>query len=454
MWRYSRPSRREDPEQGWKIHVSATLMNAHWVLERVAPPLLSRGTQFKAPSSLAEVGRLNAGVYYSYSQVGKVITVYPRSDEEAVLLARQLHKLTCRLAAPSIPFDTRYSPNSNVFYRYGAFKAMDLILSEGARVPAIKDSQGSLTPDLCEPGKAEPEWVLNPFKRKIRRQSVAKVNLSVPRSLRVFRALAQRGKGGVYQALDLSGEPKAGELGWDGRDGSWRVRHEERVLSMLRQRGLDVPRVYSSFEVAGNYYLVTEFIEGECLQSFLLRQRRRMPIPHVLRIAIQLSRFIAEMHVGGWVWRDCKPANLIITKRRELRTLDFEGASPIDRPSPIRWMTPAFSPSRKGTLRGERSAVDDDLYALGAVIYLLLTGKMPDSNAMATPISSLRRNVPDDLCEIVSLLLDSRAQDQLDAANILDRLTKVFDGVRSKLDESHLAPGPKMTVAALGVGGA
>src|SRR5262245_2251348 len=69
VWRYSGGPRADEPEQGWKLHVSATALNAHRVLEKIAPALEGLGVPFKAPSSLEEVRRLNSGIHYSYSQV-------------------------------------------------------------------------------------------------------------------------------------------------------------------------------------------------------------------------------------------------------------------------------------------------------------------------------------------------------------------------------------------------
>src|SRR5436853_6749277 len=67
MWRASPPSLDELPRAGWKLHISATVLNAPALLKRVAPFLIRRGAQFKAPCSLSEVQKLNAGLDYSYS---------------------------------------------------------------------------------------------------------------------------------------------------------------------------------------------------------------------------------------------------------------------------------------------------------------------------------------------------------------------------------------------------
>src|SRR5262249_2455319 len=88
MWRYDSGSRREQPSSGWKLHISASILNAPVVLKKIAPLLVERGASFKAPRSLVEIGKLNSGLHYRYSQIGKIITVYPRDNDEAVYLAR------------------------------------------------------------------------------------------------------------------------------------------------------------------------------------------------------------------------------------------------------------------------------------------------------------------------------------------------------------------------------
>ena len=100
IWRYSRGLLPCDPEQGWKLHVPATVLTAGEVLGAVAPLLKSRGVLYKATATLDELDKLNSGVHYGYSQVGKFLTVYPRTDEEAVLLARGLDRLTRGMEAP------------------------------------------------------------------------------------------------------------------------------------------------------------------------------------------------------------------------------------------------------------------------------------------------------------------------------------------------------------------
>ncbi|HEX8283789.1 MAG TPA: hypothetical protein VF588_10565 [Pyrinomonadaceae bacterium] len=429
IWRYSRPPGPGDAEQGWKLHVSATILTANEVLKRIAAPLSERGAQFKGPSSLRELQRLNSGLLYGYSQVGKFITVYPRTAEEAISLARLLHGLTRGLPAPSVPFERRFRPGSSVFYRYGSFKRIDLDNEDGTRMHAVRDPEGRLVADVRESVSA-PAWVSDPFagRAAVRRRAVSPGG-PLATTYRALQALTQRGKGGVYKALDLrASTPRVcilkegrarGETAWDGRDGRWRVRHEKGALCALRAAGVDAPRVYSSFEEGGNYYLVTEYVEGESFQALLNRRRRRLSLSQVFAYGERLSRMLSGIHAAGWAWRDFKPANVIITEGGDLRPLDFEGACPVERPDPSPWGTPGFTPPHAGDT--PQAGVCGDLYALGAFIYFLLTGRLPQSPA-AAPVSGLRRGVPARVLRVVNRLLNPDPRERPDAQTVAEEL--------------------------------
>jgi hypothetical protein len=429
VWRFSREEAPGDPEQGWKLHVSATVLTAGRVLEAVAPSLRRRGVLYKAPATLDELDKLNSGLYYGYSQVGKFLTVYPRSDEEAVRLARQLHRLTRGLSGPFVPFDLQYRRESCVHYRYGAFKTLELERADGQRTYAIRDPSGDLVPDLRDSAEP-PAWAADPFRppRPPRRKPPPPSPLKT--TFRAFRALAQRGKGGVYRALDLSTSPprlcilkegrRDGEVDWVGRDGFWRVRHEGRVLKDLRRAGLPVPQLYAEFEAEQNYYVALEFVEGENLESRLLRRRTRLPLALCLRHAAELAELIAHIHAAGWVWRDCKPRNVILSGGR-LRPIDFEGACPVEESDPLSWGTPSYIPPEWGAKFEGQSRLPEDLYALGVMLFLLLSGRTPDA-APAPQLHKLRRNVPPEVRAVVAELLDPEPRKRPAARAVARRL--------------------------------
>lgn len=434
FWRFSRPSRSSDPEQGWKLHVSGTVLNACDLLERLGPLLQSRDVHFKTPTSLSHVARLNAGIHGSYSQVGKLITIYPDSDNEAVSLARQLYRLTCDLRAPAVPFEERFGPHGCVYYRYGAFRKLkDETKGVNNSDSHLRHPQGHLVPDnRCSVGG--PSWVKNPFPKQTKTTSVTNEG-PLTTTYHVFRALTQRGRGGVYQAVDSSVSPPRlcvlkegralGEQSWDGRDGRWRIKHERRVIASLRKSGVEAPEIFSTFRSDDNFYLVTEFIEGANLMELLLKRRRRLPVVRALRLAAEIAATVARIHAAGWVWRDCKPGNFMVAKKGRLRPLDFEGACRAGRRDRTRWGTPGFVP--RDWRPAAKSREFEDLYAIGASLYLLLTGRLPEPQPV--PIQTLRRNVPIQACDLTSRLLEDGQQTS--AAFVSATLSKIADELKS-----------------------
>ena len=422
IWRLSGPSNANTPEQGWKLHVSATILTACAMFERVAPYLARHGIQFKAPASLDEIQRLNSGLDYSYTQIGKLLTVYPKSSSDAQRIGRQLHLLTSELQAPSIPFEKTVSPGSCVYYRYGAFHSLTIENEDGTKTPALKDPNGQLVPDSRTILK--PDWVEETlFSNESNKRSPVDNPLST--RYRVLSAVTQRGKGGVYQAIDMSHAlPRAciikegrflGELSWDGRDGVDRVWHEEKVLKALRVAGVPVPEVLDSFRIKKNYYLVTEYVRGETVLGSLLRRKRRLALRPALRLASELAKLVAQIHVAGWTWRDCKPENVIIQGDGCLRPIDFEGACMNKSPDHLPWGTRGFTPPVwKANVRSRQF---EDLYALGATLYLLLTGRLREGSDSPS-ISRLRRNVPATICEVVEKLLSPERCQQLSAVAV------------------------------------
>ena len=107
------------PDQGWKLHVSATPLSAVDVLERALDVLLAEGVRFKVVTTVGVLGSMNFGLF-GVSQIGKFITVYPSDDAQAVRLAVALDAATARRRGPRVPTDRPLGPGSLVHYRYGS----------------------------------------------------------------------------------------------------------------------------------------------------------------------------------------------------------------------------------------------------------------------------------------------------------------------------------------------
>lgn len=407
IWRYSRTTTSKDPVQGWKLHIGATILTAGRALELIGPVLTDLDVLFKGPRSLEELCRLNSGVHYGYTQVGKCFTIYPPNDDSVLKLANELSALLKGMPSPTIPFDERFASDSPLFYRYGSFKAQSTNTNAEPQRKTLLDPFGNEVEDRRD-SPEPPSWVKNPF---LSRSSAG--NKSGQTSYRVVRALQQRGKGGVYLAVDFgSDEPQMcvlkegrlhGEVTFDGRDGYWRVEQEKNILQDLASAGVQVPVVLSSFEADNHFYLALEHIEGKRLDKLLSQRKRKLTIRQAIEHALEIARILEAIHKAGYVWRDCKPANLIVVKKNNFRPIDFEGACRIGDPNPIPWGTRSYVPKEAADTADSQPC--GDIYSLGVITFNLLSGQFPNADS-PVPIQRLRRGITLELQELVSDMLN------------------------------------------------
>jgi serine/threonine protein kinase len=223
----------------------------------------------------------------------------------------------------------------------------------------------------------------------------------------------QRGKGGVYEALDLSVSPprrvilkegrRHGETDWLGIDGYTRLKHEARVLRSLAKAGLPVPQIFREFSQNGNRYLVLEHIAGNPLIPFGRTQPKRVSWPRAAKILKLLEPLLASLHGAGWVWRDCKPSHIFL-RRGQVRLIDFEDACEADASSRPSWRSKNYS-MPNDRKRGVGPAEDN--YALGVIAFQFGTGKFPPRDPRARAAIYARTNCPKALRTQIDQLLDA-----------------------------------------------
>lgn len=384
-WRYSRNPQADDPPQGWKIHLSATIRTAREVFTRALPVLRKRGVLFKVPARLEFLVALNSGLA-QFSQVGKFLTAYPRSETEALALARELHEATRDLEGPQVPFDVRYRKQGILSYRYGAFRGADKSGAGGT----IVDTAGRIRMDVRDRAHAVPRWIKDPLSGHRERKIEARLPNPFGIDLLPLKAITKRGKGSVYKALDLSVLParfvivkeglRHGETNWLGLDGFAQIKHEGTILRHLRKAGVPVPAVFREFTRDKNRYLVLEMIRGRPLLSRGGLQPQKKSWKQVELLLRRISAALATIHRAGYVWRDCKPEH-IFCWRGDIRFVDFEGACRIDEVDAPPWATSAYSPpSCHRALTRQRGTLEDD-YALGVIAFQFGTGKLPPASA-------------------------------------------------------------------------
>ena len=422
IWRFSRNRRCGDPTQGWKLHVSATILSACEIFRVVAPYLKQRGIMFKAPRSLAELHKLNAGIFYGFGQVGKFITIYPPTPEVAQAIAPKLHRLTAKYRGPVIPYDNRLRSNSCVYYRYGAFLKRTMVF-RGRRVEALVRPDGKRVPDLRKPKSAVPLWLSDPFgPPPVRRGSLTPLETDY----RDYEALTQRGRGGIYRALDISSRRarpcilkegrRHGETDVLGRDGFYLVKQEARFLKSNADKVSGLPRVIATFCADDCFYLVMEHIAGRSLHQ-VLASPERISLHRLLTYCANMSRVVAEIHAAGWAWHDCKPANFLCQSGGNLRPIDFDGACPLRMLDlwPVGTEGYIEVTSRKRPPLPEQA----DLHALGVSLAQVTTRTAAVSKIAATfSRKAKEQRLPGPLIETIQSLLESQPRSRPSARTV------------------------------------
>ncbi len=155
-------------------------------------------------------------------------------------------------------------------------------------------------------------------------------------------------------------------------------KQEADLLAGLRHPNL--PSIHEHFEMAGDWYLVMEFIEGETLDAYLLAQGGKLPINEVLNIAIQLSTVLAYLHSRQppIIFRDLKPLNIMREPGGHLYLVDFGIARHFKigqaKDTNISG-TPGYAPPEQ--YGRAQSTPRTDIYSLGVLLHQMLSGIDP-----------------------------------------------------------------------------
>ncbi|HRG95316.1 MAG TPA: serine/threonine-protein kinase, partial [Polyangiaceae bacterium] len=243
----------------------------------------------------------------------------------------------------------------------------------------------------------------------------------------IQRLLGQGGMGAVFVALEpeLDRRVAVKVLLGEGRGGEAAARFEREARAVAALQSDHVARIFRvGCLVSGAPYMAMELLEGEDLAASLAR-RGPLPSGEVLSLMLQACEGLAEAHERGIVHRDLKPANLFLARRptgaTALKILDF-GIAKAATPAPLTATraflgTPLYmSPEQINDVRSVDAR--SDLWALGVVMYELLTGappfvamSVPDVSelilhARPTPPSAARPGVPPALEAIVLRCLE------------------------------------------------
>ncbi|MDX2389818.1 serine/threonine-protein kinase [Streptomyces sp. DK15] len=214
---------------------------------------------------------------------------------------------------------------------------------------------------------------------------------------RLDERLGRGGMGEVWRGHDLSLDRSVAVKvlleAATGDEVASRFRREATIGARLQHPGITV--VHDVGRQDGRLFIVMELLSGEDLATVLARSPGGLPVATALDLAAQTAEALSAAHAQAVVHRDLKPGNLFLLPGGRLKICDFGIAHSSD--ATAGWTvtgrmfgTPAYMAPEQW--RGERVDARCDLYALGCVLYALLSGEPPFGSA-GSPYALMVRHI-------------------------------------------------------------
>ena len=155
-------------------------------------------------------------------------------------------------------------------------------------------------------------------------------------------------------------------------------RFKQELILARKVTHRNVIRIFDLGEVGGTKFITMDYVEGQDLKG-LVKTKGRLQVEEIVQIVKQVCLALEAAHTEGVVHRDLKPQNIMVDRQGKVYVMDFGIARSVE-PGGMTQTgmlvgTPEYmSPEQ---VRGEHVGPQSDIFALGLILYELLTGKMP-----------------------------------------------------------------------------
>jgi serine/threonine-protein kinase len=219
-----------------------------------------------------------------------------------------------------------------------------------------------------------------------------------------YRLISQQGSGGmavIYKAQDLAlGRIVAIKILRPSLTGdpSFLTRFRQEARNVANLQHPNIVTLYDVGQDGNTYYMVMEYIEGQDLKK-LIRASAPFTVERALHIGIQLCAGVGYAHRAGLVHADVKPQNILVTTDDHVKVTDFGIAQALSVSQPqekqsVVWGSPHYFAPEQAS--GETPTPASDVYAIGIVLFEMLTGKLPYNGAdqQELALAHIREQIP------------------------------------------------------------
>jgi eukaryotic-like serine/threonine-protein kinase len=207
--------------------------------------------------------------------------------------------------------------------------------------------------------------------------------------------VARSGMASIYRATDeRSGQPVAIKIPHPEMEADpvfyERFRREQEIGQKLDHPG--VMKVFPNHDHS-QFYMAMEWVDGRLLRQ-IMNEQKKFPTERAVKLALKIAAALEYIHSHGVVHRDLKPENIMVDANDRIKLIDFGIAANVG----SRRLTFAKFSQTMGTpdyispeqVKGKRGDARSDIYALGVMLYEMLTGKVPFTGANAFVIMNDR----------------------------------------------------------------
>jgi len=208
-----------------------------------------------------------------------------------------------------------------------------------------------------------------------------------------------------------------------------------------------IVNVIDFFEENGTAYIVMEYLNGISLKQHLIQLGRPLETQEMLDIIQPVIQALKAVHGEGIIHRDVSPDNIFILPDGRVKLIDF-GAARLSRKEKEQGLSvvikPGYAPPEQYRSRGGQSSYTD-IYALGATIYRMITGKVPQESVdrmvrdELVPPAKLNSNIDKNLENTIltAMALDQELRFQsvgeMEAALLGQKKVKLPDAVKKQI---------------------